>query len=56
MPAFVGRRMRNGSIWQLLLGVVFAALFLLQSVLGDALATAPLPLPGAPAAEVARHR
>jgi hypothetical protein len=43
------------SVWQPLTGVVFAALFLAQSVVGDALATIPLPLPGAPAAEVARY-
>jgi hypothetical protein len=35
--------------------VFFAAFFIASLVLGGALATVPLPLPGAPAAEVARY-
>jgi hypothetical protein len=46
------RRRRNQ--WPLS-GVLFAALFIVGNVLGGVLASDPLPLPGAPAAEVARY-
>jgi hypothetical protein len=46
---------RVNSGWQALMGVAFATLFFVQSVLGGALALTPLPLPGAPAVEVARY-
>jgi hypothetical protein len=46
---------RVNSGWQALMGVAFATLFFVQSVLGGALASTPLSLPGAPAVEVARY-
>jgi hypothetical protein len=46
------RRRRNQ--WPLS-GVLFAALFIVGNVLGGALASGTLPLPGAPAPEIARY-
>lgn len=48
----ISRRKRNP--WALG-GVLFVAFFIASLVLGGVLASGPLPLPGAPAAEVARY-
>ena len=45
----------NGRLWRALSGVLFAAFFIVGDFLRGALATGALPLPGAPAAEVARY-
>ena len=45
----------NGGLRRALSGVLFAAFFIAGDVLRGVLALTPLPLPGAPAAEVARY-
>jgi hypothetical protein len=45
----------SGRHWLALSGVLFAAFFIAGDVLGSGLTSATLPLPGAPAAEVARY-
>jgi hypothetical protein len=45
----------NSRRWQALNGVLFVTFFIAGDVLGGALAVVPLPLPGAPATEVARY-
>lgn len=45
----------NGGLRRALSGVLFAACFIAGDVLRGVLASTPLPLPGAPAAEVARY-
>ena len=45
----------NGGLRRALSGVLFAAFFIAGDILRGVLAPTPLPLPGAPAAEVARY-
>ncbi len=45
----------NGGLRRALSGVLFAVFFIAGDILGGVLAPTPLPLPGAPAAEVARY-
>ena len=45
----------NGGLRRALSGVLFAAFFIAGDILRGVLASTPLPLPGAPASEVARY-